>query len=288
MTENLSVAFREGDKLKGLKNYYVWALKMRAVLRAESLWSITKSQQIPTAYLVTIEGDAFTETQLKKKKALACRLILLAVSDDLVDMIAEHTNPAEAWKALKNQFESGDQSQILTLMGQLQSLKMHEGGSIEDYIKKARELKNRLGSMGEKLSDQNVNQIVLNGLPRSYESTIQTLTHLNATMTFEKLGTTLMSESHRREHRNQQLGDDEALATTHNRQTTQPQSQPKHQGRGRGWMQPYHGRGYLGRGFYRPPSYAPRPPFAPRPPIICYNCQKPGHFARDCRAPRTQ
>ena len=110
MAENSSVAFREGDKLKGLKNYYVWALKMRAILRAESLWSITESQHIPTAYPVTIDGNAFTEAQLKKKKALACRLILLAVFDDLVDMIAEHTNPADAWKALKNQFESGDQS----------------------------------------------------------------------------------------------------------------------------------------------------------------------------------
>ena len=89
------------------------------------------------------------------------------------------------WKTLKEQFHSGDQSQILTLMSQLQSLKLTEGGAVDEYLKKARELKNRLGNMGEKLSDRNVNQIVLNGLPRSYESTIQTLSHLNASMTFE-------------------------------------------------------------------------------------------------------
>ena len=87
-------------------------------------------------------------------------------------------------------------------MDELQSLKMNEGGSVEEYLKKARELRNKLGGMGEKISDRNVNQFILNGLPRSYESTIQTLTHLNATMTFEQLSTSLMSEFHRREHRN--------------------------------------------------------------------------------------
>jgi hypothetical protein len=35
MAENSNVTFREVDKLKDLSNYYVWALKMRANLRAE-------------------------------------------------------------------------------------------------------------------------------------------------------------------------------------------------------------------------------------------------------------
>ena len=149
---------------------------------------------------VTIDSEAMTEAQLRRKKTLACCLILLSVTNDLIDLIVEHSDPAIAWKTLKDQFNSGDQSQILTLMGQLQSLKLSEGGAIEDYIRKARELKNHLTSMGERLSDRNINQIVMNGLPRSYESTIQTLTHLDPTMTFDKLSASLLSESHRRKH----------------------------------------------------------------------------------------
>ena len=102
-------------------------------------------------------------------------------------------------------------------MSQLQSLKMSEGGSVEEYIKKARELKNCLSSMGERLSDKNVNQTLLNGLSRSYESTIQTPTHLNSNMTFEQLSASLISESHRRAHRQQQLGDEEALVASFQR-----------------------------------------------------------------------
>ena len=201
MAEITSAAFREGDKFKGALNYYVWALKMSAVLRVEGQWSITETEQRPTMYPTTIDKETMTEAQLKKKKILACRLLLLSVTNDLIDLIAEYIDLVVAWKALKDQFNVGDQSQILTLMEQLQSLRMHEGGSVEEYIKKARELKNCLSSMGERLMDKNINQLVLNRLPRSFESLIQTLTHIDPDMTFEKLSSSLLSEAHHRQHR---------------------------------------------------------------------------------------
>jgi len=110
MAKSSSVAFREADKLKGMQNYYVWALKMRAVLREEGQWAIIENEQSPVAYPVTIDGEAYTEAQLKKKKILACRLLLLSVTDELIDLIAEHSDPAIVWKTLRNQFNSRDQS----------------------------------------------------------------------------------------------------------------------------------------------------------------------------------
>jgi len=135
-----SLAFREGDKLKGLANYYVWALKMRAVLKAEGQWAITETQQEHIEFPVRIDGEIFNEAQLKKRKMQTCRLILLSVVDDLIDLVAECSDPTAMWQTLKNQFNAGDQSQVLTFMGQLQTIKMTEGGSIEEYTKKAREL----------------------------------------------------------------------------------------------------------------------------------------------------
>lgn len=201
MAESSNAAFRDGDKLKGASNYYVWTLKMRVVLRAEGQWSVTETEQNPGNFPATIEGELVTKAQLKRKKTLACQLLLLSVFDNLIDLIAEHTNPTAAWKAFKDQFNARDQSQILTVMGQLQSLCMTEESSIEDYIKKARELKNRLSNMGERLVDRNINQIVMNGLPRSCESLIQTLKHLDPTMTFDKLSASLLSEAHQRQNR---------------------------------------------------------------------------------------
>jgi len=57
MVENSNATFKEADKLKGMSNYYVWSLKMRAVLRVESQWAITETAQTHTVYPVTIDGE---------------------------------------------------------------------------------------------------------------------------------------------------------------------------------------------------------------------------------------
>ena len=103
---------------------------------------------------------------------LACRLIMLTIADDLVDTIAEHTDPAKIWAALKEQFLSGDKVTILSLVGEISTLKITEGESIIEFIKKARELQNRLISMGHALDEKHLNQIILNGLLCSYDGIV--------------------------------------------------------------------------------------------------------------------
>jgi hypothetical protein len=196
MGDSSSITIRDADKLKGQHNYYVWALKLRAILRGENLWAISETVQNPVVYPATIDGEAMTEVQLRKRKATATRILTLAINDDLVDMVAAHADPALAWAALKTAFSAGDQNKILTLMGQLQTIRLPEGGSVKDYIKKARELKNQLASMGETFSDRALTQLVLNGLPRSFESTIQTLTYQTAALTFDQISLSLTAKSY--------------------------------------------------------------------------------------------
>ena len=214
--QNSNVSIREADKFKGLSNYYVWRLKLRAILRGESLWAFTEEEIRPEVYPVTIDGEQYTQIQLKKKKAATCKILTMVVVDDLVDTVAAHTDPALAWRALKNAFHSGDQGQVLGLISQLTTMRLAEGVPVEDYHKRARELRNKLISMEETVTDITLCQLTLNGLPRSFESTIQTITHQNIVLTFDQILASLFTETHRRESRTLQLGDDEALAVTYN------------------------------------------------------------------------
>ena len=203
--------------------------------------------------------------------------LIFSVSDDLINTVVVHVDRDLAWAALKAAYQSRNQSQVLILLGQLQTMKLSEGGLVEDYIKRARELKNRLAIMEETVSYKSLTQLVLNGLPHSYESMIQTLTHQSIALMFDQTSASLLTKAHRQEHRTIQLGDEEALAATFNRQASFSQY-PAGFG-------PFRGRG--GRGFYRG-AYGSRggslgrfSPFSPRPLLICYNCGKQGHFARE-------
>jgi len=62
MAQSSNVMFREGDKLKGLSNYYIWALKMRVVLKAKGQWVVMAKKKSHATFLVTIDRDALTET----------------------------------------------------------------------------------------------------------------------------------------------------------------------------------------------------------------------------------
>jgi hypothetical protein len=186
MGDASNLSLREVDKLKGQTNYYVWSLKVRAIMRAEGMWTYSESEiPNPATFPTVVDGEQVTEAIFKKKKALAMRVLTLSVADDLVDLVAAHTDPSKAWKALKDAFQARDHSQILTLMGQLQTMRLVEGGSMEDYTKRARELKNKLASMGEVVADKAIVQLLLNGLPRSFETTIQTLMHGSSNLTFD-------------------------------------------------------------------------------------------------------
>nr|PNR32681.1 hypothetical protein PHYPA_024623 [Physcomitrium patens] len=94
--------------------------------------------------------------------------------DSLVDIVAEHEDLATAWEALRAPYENGDPSMVLFVTNQLNQIKLSEEGLLE-YLSEARELKNKLAALREPLSDYTLVQVVLNGLPRSYEYIIPTL-----------------------------------------------------------------------------------------------------------------
>lgn len=127
-----NVSIGDTNKLTGVNNYYVWSLKMCAILRRENWWNLTETAFNPEAFPANLGIRMFTEAQLESVKANACSALVLSVSDDLVDTIAAFTDPAVAWQALKNAYQFGDQSQVLTLTSQLHSIKLSEGGSVED------------------------------------------------------------------------------------------------------------------------------------------------------------
>lgn len=72
-------------------------------------------------------------------------------------------------------------------------------------------MKNKLVSLGKPIENQTLVQLVLNGLPRSYERTSQAMSNEDVIPTFSQVTSQLLTEAHRMKLRSKQLGDEEAL-----------------------------------------------------------------------------
>ena len=273
-----SMAVGESSKLLGVSNYYTWQLKMKAILRRENVWELTEHHVTPAIFPAVVLGTQYTENSMRKAKNLALSGIQLSVADCLLGFVANFTDPALCWEALRLKYSSGNQSHRLLLSNQLHALKMAEGSSMEDYVNRATDLKNKLLAIGDTVSDQTICQLLLNGLPRSYEGVVQTLSNLDTVLTFDQLSTRLLTEAARQEQRTSQLGDDEALVThfKYNRMPPGMHSTPRGQYPSSEFS---HFRGFPRRGSM---SRGGRGRSPSRPQIICYQCGKTGHIARDC------
>jgi hypothetical protein len=80
-------------------------------------------------------GQQYIEIQLTQAKAVSILALVFSVNNDIIDTVATHVDSAASWAALRATYHSRDQSHILALISQLQTMKLFEGGSVEDYIK---------------------------------------------------------------------------------------------------------------------------------------------------------
>nr|PNR54317.1 hypothetical protein PHYPA_007994 [Physcomitrium patens] len=212
MAERRDLSVGESNKLEGLSNYHVWRLKIRAIFQSENSWEVVESAISPTIFLAVLPSRRHgTEQQPCYLKTIACRAITMSAKDSQVDTVAEHEDLASAWEKLRALYQNGDPFIVLFVTNQLNQMKMPEGGVMEEYLNKARELKNCLAAWEELVFDHRLVQVVLNSLPRSYEYIIPTTTNSAMFLTFDRINVVLLTEHHKLQHRNLHLGDKEAL-----------------------------------------------------------------------------
>jgi hypothetical protein len=276
----------EGSKLTGIQNYNVWCIKMEAILRRERLWPLVERKQTPAAFPTTIEGVSYpSEDRLLEYKARVRSGLILSVANKLISLVASKQDPVDSWDLLKKMFNAGDQQQILLLTNKLYSLSMKEGGDVSTYLTEASELRDRLRTLGEEVSDMTLNSIVLNGLPRTYEMVIQGISFMT-NPSFEDVMGKILTETHRLALRDQKLGQDEALSAHSQR--------PFFRGGGM-----YHRGnfgnfgGCRGRGYFRAPTsnFSPqhlRSHFSTTPPSFLGPHPMSFHFANTVPSVKSQ
>jgi len=82
----------------------------------------------------------------------------------LIPHIRDCTTSIETWKTLKELYESKNTNQVLSLKSKRISIRMEENENVGDFISRIKDVKDKLGNIGETISSIDLVNITLNGM----------------------------------------------------------------------------------------------------------------------------
>ena len=168
----------EGNKLNG-SNYVNQKFKVQTILECWNAWQIVAGIEAKPA-------DATAATDWDKRETKAKVLIRMSVTDAIIPHIRDCDTSSNTWKVLKTLFETENANRVFFLKSKLFSIKMDENESVNDYLSRVKELKDKLGDIGEKISSTDFVTVTLNGMTSDYQVFITSLVAQPTAPTFEE------------------------------------------------------------------------------------------------------
>ena len=245
-------------------------------------------------------GRKATEEQqldFKQKQKLDCKarfLIYQCVNSKIFNKISKASTSKEAWEILMKTYGDGEKNKkvkLQTLRRQYELLCMEEKESISDYFDRIQELVNAMRSCNDKIPDELVVDKILRTLPPRFDHVavaIEESRNLDD-MEIEELQHSL--EAHEMRINERRSNQEQAL-----------QARSNYKGKGKGpWKgnkpcsnQKHQDQGYnAGSEFFKgkksdqsqkknDSSNGSMEWKFDKRKVRCHNCQKLGHYARDC------
>jgi CHAD domain-containing protein len=120
-------------------NYYVWKQKMEMILQIRDLWEVVKS------------GVSSGDQQGSQKSLKAKAIIGLTLADSQLVHIRNAKTAQEAWDKLEKVHAGRNLMRRLRLRREFFSLKKSDEESIQQYINKISELRDKLTAIGQEI-----------------------------------------------------------------------------------------------------------------------------------------
>ena len=151
-------------------NYPTWKVQCHMALMRDGLWGIVNESERPPE---ENQADKYAKFVARRDRVLA--IIVLAIDPSLLYLLGDPNNPVAVWKKLENQFQKKTWCNKLELHRKLYSLRLKDGGHVQEHIKAMTEIFESLSVVGDPVSDEDRVVYLLASLPDSYNMLVTAL-----------------------------------------------------------------------------------------------------------------
>jgi hypothetical protein len=142
-------------------------------------------------------------------------IIFDSIKDHLIPYISHLDSSKKMYDALTNLFSVRNIGQVMSLKNELRDMKMNDDDSITSYFVRISQLRDQLQYIEEITSEKELVNIVLNGLPKTWDAFVASMNTRKEYLTFEELWTCCAQEESRinAKEKPQKKYDDQAFTT---------------------------------------------------------------------------
>ncbi|KAI5353737.1 hypothetical protein L3X38_006631 [Prunus dulcis] len=161
------------------ENYEFWRIKMVTIFKSYGLWNLVEkgipipdSKKKKTTEEASEDDDDGKMAVIFMKDAKALGIIQNVVSDQIFPRIANADSAKMAWELLYGEYHSGDHVRsvkLQNLIREFEYTRMRDNESLSIYLTRLNELINQMKTFGETLSNERLVQKVLISLSKVYD-----------------------------------------------------------------------------------------------------------------------
>jgi hypothetical protein len=248
----MATSMRVEDRMEGSGNFRSWKHRLHMILDVNDLLEhVTVGIPEPE--------EEEKKTKHKKNEKKAKRIMSDSVKDHLIPHIYELQTTRQMYEALIMLYERKDISQNLSLRNHLRNMNMENSESVSSYLMRVSHIRDQLATIGYVISEKDLVTTTLNGFPTFWIPFVRVCARRKLPK-FDKLWVDFTHEESRLadQHKRLIVDEEKTLTAQNNRRSSFRKNNKEANS-----VRVPDKKKYVSK-------------------IICYNCQKLGHFSYDC------